>query len=148
MSSRLFDSLGTTEPLAEVFSDESVLAAMLRFEVALARAEAGVGVIPEAAARCDRTSGRVRDLRRGSHRSGGACVRHHRHSVRGDADRARVAASAPDAAAFVHRGATSQDVTDTALVLCLVRAGRDPRAPITSGCRTDFGASPTPTPTR
>jgi len=47
---RLIDSLATTEPLAELFSDDSVLTAMLQFEVALAHAEARLGVIPQTAA--------------------------------------------------------------------------------------------------
>ena len=46
----LIESLATTPELAEVFSDESVLRAMLLFETALAHAEAEVGVIPESAA--------------------------------------------------------------------------------------------------
>ena len=50
MPARLIESLATTEALAEVFSDESVLRAMLRFEVALARAEAKLGIVPQAAA--------------------------------------------------------------------------------------------------
>ena len=50
MSVRLIDSLATTPPLAELFSDESVLQAMLDFEVALARAEARTGIVPAAAA--------------------------------------------------------------------------------------------------
>ena len=40
MAARLIDSLGTTESLSALFSDESLLQAMLDFEVALARAEA------------------------------------------------------------------------------------------------------------
>ena len=44
--SRLLDSLGTTDALADVFCDRSLLAAMLQFEVALARAGARAGVIP------------------------------------------------------------------------------------------------------
>ena len=50
MSMRLIDSLATTPALAELFSDESVLSAMLDFESALARAEARTGVIPKNAA--------------------------------------------------------------------------------------------------
>ena len=50
MKVRLIDSLATTPPLAELFSDESVLQAMLDFEAALARAEARSGTIPVAAA--------------------------------------------------------------------------------------------------
>ncbi len=50
MAIRLIESLAASEPLAEVFSDPSVLAAMLEFEVALARAEARLKIIPRAAA--------------------------------------------------------------------------------------------------
>ena len=50
MPVRLIESLATTEELAEIFSDQSVLQAMLDFEVALARAEAGLGIIPSGAA--------------------------------------------------------------------------------------------------
>src|SRR5258708_39861577 len=49
MSAPLIEALPTTGPLAELFSDGSVLQAMLDFEVALARAEARVGVIPQSA---------------------------------------------------------------------------------------------------
>ena len=38
MAGRLIESLATTEALAELFSDRSVLQAMLDFEVGLARA--------------------------------------------------------------------------------------------------------------
>jgi adenylosuccinate lyase len=47
---RLVESLAATEPLSLVFSDPSVLQAMLDFEAALARAEARCGIIPGAAA--------------------------------------------------------------------------------------------------
>ncbi|MBI1792036.1 MAG: 3-carboxy-cis,cis-muconate cycloisomerase, partial [Acidobacteria bacterium] len=50
MSVRLIESLATTEALAEVFSDESTLRAMLDFEIALARVEARLGLIPPSAA--------------------------------------------------------------------------------------------------
>jgi len=40
MPGRLIGSLATTGPLADVFSDQSILQAMLEFEVALARAQA------------------------------------------------------------------------------------------------------------
>ncbi len=46
MFTRLMESLAATEALSQVFSDASVLQAMLDFEVALARAEARCGVIP------------------------------------------------------------------------------------------------------
>src|SRR5262249_61600940 len=50
MFTRLVESLASTEPLSRIFSDGSVLQAMLDFEAALARAEARCGVIPDAAA--------------------------------------------------------------------------------------------------
>ena len=43
MSVKLIDSLSPTEPLAEIFSDASVLRAMLDFEIALARVEGRPG---------------------------------------------------------------------------------------------------------
>ena len=50
MPARLIESLATTAPLEDVFSDQSVLQAMLDFEAALARTEAKLGVIPRSAA--------------------------------------------------------------------------------------------------
>ena len=46
---RLIEGLATTPKMAALFSDESVLAAMLAFEAGLARAEAGLGIIPATA---------------------------------------------------------------------------------------------------
>ena len=46
MSGRLIESLATTPALAALFSDESVLGAMLEFEIALARALERTGLIP------------------------------------------------------------------------------------------------------
>ena len=46
----LFDSLGTTEALAAIFSDDALLAAMGRFEAALVRAQAKAGIVPPNAA--------------------------------------------------------------------------------------------------
>jgi adenylosuccinate lyase len=50
LPARLIESLATSEALAEVFSDSSVLPARLDFEVEPARAEARVGVVPKVAA--------------------------------------------------------------------------------------------------
>ena len=120
MSLRLLESLATTEALADVFSDAAVLASMLRFEVALARAEARVGIIPTPAA--DVIAGVTPDvfdpaaIARGARASGTITIPFV------EALTAKVRAADPAAATFVHWGATSQDVSDTALVLCLVRA--------------------------
>ena len=50
MSAHLVDGLGTTDALAEIFSDASVLQAMLDVESALARVQARLGLIPDKAA--------------------------------------------------------------------------------------------------
>jgi 3-carboxy-cis,cis-muconate cycloisomerase len=121
MPARLIDSLATTDALAELFSDQSVLQAMLDFEVALARAEASVGVIPKSAADGIAVAGKadgfdVAGLVRDTLRSGTPGI----PFVKAFTERVR--AKNPDAAGFVHWGATSQDVADTALILLLRRA--------------------------
>jgi 3-carboxy-cis,cis-muconate cycloisomerase len=121
MPARLIDSLLTTDALAELFSDRSVLQAMLDFEVALARAEASVGVIPKSAADGIAASGNADGFDIAS------LVRDTLHSATPGVPLAKdltekVRAKYPEAAGFVHWGATSQDVADTALVLLLKRA--------------------------
>jgi len=114
------DSLAATEALSKVFSDEVVLECMLDFEAALARAEARVGVIPEDAAAAI-TEAAVPDgfdtaeLIGQSYRAGTPAI----PMVRALTEKVR--ARNPAAAGFVHWGATSQDVVDTALVLLLAR---------------------------
>src|SRR5262245_56797339 len=120
MTERLIDSLASTESLTGVFSDASLLAEMLEFEVALARVEARRGLIPAAAADAiaaaavpdafDATAIATR-----ARASGTIAI------PLVDALRARVRAADAAAATFVHWGATSQDLTDSAFVRCLVR---------------------------
>ncbi|MGH9497683.1 MAG: 3-carboxy-cis,cis-muconate cycloisomerase [Terriglobales bacterium] len=121
MPARLIDGLATTEALAELFSDRSILQAMLDFEVALARAEASAGVIPKAAASGIAAAGKADgfDVANLVHDA----LRHGTPGVPlAKALTERVRAKDPEAAGFVHWGATSQDVADTALVLLLKRA--------------------------
>jgi len=118
MLTRLIESLAATEALSEVFSDGVVLRCMLDFEAALARAEARVGVIPAAAAAAISAAAvpdgfEVADLVRQSLRAGTPAIPLVRMLTE------RVRAQDVVAAGFVHWGATSQDVTDTALVLLL-----------------------------
>ncbi|MGC2170600.1 MAG: 3-carboxy-cis,cis-muconate cycloisomerase [Candidatus Sulfotelmatobacter sp.] len=118
---RLIESLASTEPLAELFSDHSVLQALLDVEVALARAEARVGVVPHAAAETIAAAAKAEafDVAALSHdmlRAGTAGV------PLAKALTERVRAKDADAARYVHWGATSQDAADTALVLLLRRA--------------------------
>jgi len=118
---RLIDSLATTPAMAEVFSDASLLQAMLDFEAALARAEARIGVIPESAAQAITQAARsdgfdAAGLAAESLRAGTLSI----PLVK--ALTARVRAVDEKSARFVHWGATSQDVADTAIVLLLRRA--------------------------
>jgi 3-carboxy-cis,cis-muconate cycloisomerase len=121
MSAKLIDSLSTTEPLAEIFSDRSVLQAMLDFEVALARVQARLGIIPSAARDVIATAAHSdafdpAQLSRDTLRAGTPGI------PLAKALTERVRATNADAAKFVHWGATSQDVADTALVLLLKQA--------------------------
>ena len=121
MSSSLIDSLATTDALAEIFSDASVLGAMLEFEAALARAAASCGLSPATAA------GTITAVARGGGFDVTAIVRDGRTDATPaiplvKALRERVRETDAGSAGHVHLGATSQDVTDTALVLLLRRA--------------------------
>jgi 3-carboxy-cis,cis-muconate cycloisomerase len=112
-SEGLFGPLLSTPALLEAVGDEAWVAAMLAFEGALARAEASLGLVPaDAAEEISRVCA-----------AGGidpAAV------GRGVAEAANpaipllreITARLPqDAAAHLHRGATSQDVVDTAAML-------------------------------
>jgi 3-carboxy-cis,cis-muconate cycloisomerase len=121
MTLRLVESLVSTEPLAAEFSDNAILAALLKFEVALARVEAGLGVIPNAAADAIAGAAVLNDfdaptIARAARESGTIVI------AFVETLRKRVARSNASAATYVHWGATSQDASDTALVLCLKHA--------------------------
>lgn len=111
----LGDLLGDAD-VSAFFSADAERSAMLRFEVALAVAEAQAGVIPAEAAAAIASALSTFEpdteaLRRGTARDGVVVpelVRQIRGAVGGDA------------AAYVHYGATSQDVVDTALALRLM----------------------------
>jgi 3-carboxy-cis,cis-muconate cycloisomerase len=121
MPTRLIESLATTDAFADLFSDRSVLQAMLDFEVALARAEARVGIVPQAAADAIAAAAKseafdAAKLAKDALLAGALAI----PFVKALTERVR--ASNPAAAGFVHWGATSQDVSDTALVLLLKHA--------------------------
>jgi 3-carboxy-cis,cis-muconate cycloisomerase len=121
MTDRLIDALTTTQALTDVFDDASVLQTLLDVEAALARAEAAVGVIPAGAAAAIARAAVAADFDTGSlardARTAGTLA-----IPLVAALTARVAAREPDAARFVHWGATSQDVIDTAMSLLVGRA--------------------------
>jgi len=106
------------DTFAQAFSAEAFVRAMLDFECALAEAEGDAGVIPQEAARviasaCADLSLSPETLAREAKRSGSLAV----PLVKALTE--RVASADARAAAFVHYGSTSQDVLDTALILCL-----------------------------
>ncbi len=120
MSNLLAGSLATTAEMAAVFSDVSVLRAMLDFEGALARAEARARVIPASAAGSITEAATTADfdvdeLARQTLRAGTLAIPVVKMLI------ARVRERDPASASYVHWGATSQDVTDTALILLLRR---------------------------
>ena len=101
--------------------DAATLKHMLDFEAALARAEADAGVIPTKvagpiAAACKVASFDLAALAEAATRSGNLAI----PLVK--ALTAQVAESDAEAARYVHWGATSQDVIDTALMLTLRKA--------------------------
>jgi 3-carboxy-cis,cis-muconate cycloisomerase len=115
MPSRLIDSFASTAALTNVFSDGAVLGAMLRFESSLARAQARLGMIPPSAA------GAIAKIDGLESDSLAEDARHSATLVIPfvKALTERVGRIDSTAAKFVHWGATSQDVLDTALVLLL-----------------------------
>ncbi|HVL56595.1 MAG TPA: lyase family protein, partial [Burkholderiaceae bacterium] len=114
-------------PLAQAFGDPALLAGMLRFEAALAYAQADAGIVPRAAAAtiervCDTLAAPaaldVAQLAADARRAGTLAI----PLVK--ALTAAVAAQDPAAARHVHIGATSQDLLDTALALAQRDAAR------------------------
>jgi 3-carboxy-cis,cis-muconate cycloisomerase len=121
MAVRLIECLSTTGPLADLFSDESILQSLLQFEVALARVEARLGLIPRSAAMAIAAAAHSARLdaaaiANAAQQSGTVAIPFLR------AFKKIVHANNPEAAGFVHWGATSQDLCDTALVLLLQKA--------------------------
>jgi 3-carboxy-cis,cis-muconate cycloisomerase len=118
---RVFDPLFTTDAMREAFADQARLQAMLDFAAALARAETRVGIVPPFAtaaieANCRAELFDAEALAREAAAAGNLAIPLLKQLT------ARVAASDPRAAGFVHWGATSQDMIDTGLVLQLRRA--------------------------
>jgi 3-carboxy-cis,cis-muconate cycloisomerase len=117
-AARIFGPLLGDAEVAEILGDEARARAMVSVEIALAKVEGRLGVIDAAAAAAIEASlagfaPDLGDLTRGTAVAGvpvPALVAQLRWRVGGDA------------AAFVHWGATSQDILDTALVLQLREA--------------------------
>ena len=120
-SNQLFDAYFSAESMAEVFCDQGRLQGMLDFEAALARAEAQVGLIPQAAVApiaqaCLASLYDVDALGVAIASAGNSAIPLVKALGKW------VAGEDPSAERYVHLGATSQDVMDTGLVLQLRRA--------------------------
>ncbi|WP_448106633.1 3-carboxy-cis,cis-muconate cycloisomerase [Pseudomonas azerbaijanoccidentalis] len=118
---QLFDAYFTARDMRDVFCDQGRVQAMLDFEAALARAEAGVGLIPQTAvapimAACQAGHYDFAALGEAIATAGNSAIPLVKALGK------QIAAKDAEAERYVHLGATSQDVMDSGLVLQLRRA--------------------------
>lgn len=117
--SHLYAGLFYQADMTEIFSDQALLGYMIQAEVALAKAQAQVGVIPQTAAN---SIARVADeqgvnalnldsLATATGLAGNVAIPFVKQFT------AMVKAADEEAARYVHWGATSQDIIDTACIL-------------------------------
>ena len=114
----LYDNLFRSAECEQLYSDSACLHGLLQFELALARAEAAVGVIPATAAdaiaaKCRADLFDLPQLSKHTALAGNFAIPVVMQLT------ALVATVDKDAAGFVHWGATSQDAIDTGAVLQL-----------------------------
>ncbi len=114
----LLASIFASAPVGEIFSDRAVVQAMLDFEAALAAAEAEAGVIPATCvapirSACDASLYDLGEIGHAAALAGNVAI---------PLVKALTAKVNEKARGHVHWGATSQDVIDTAFVLCAGRA--------------------------
>jgi 3-carboxy-cis,cis-muconate cycloisomerase len=114
--SSLLAPLYSSDEMRAVLDDRARVQRMLDFEAALARAEAAVGIVPAGhavmiAEACQARHYDLRTLAEGTIAAGNLAV------PLVDALTAEVSKRSKKAAGFVHWGATSQDIIDTAMVL-------------------------------
>jgi 3-carboxy-cis,cis-muconate cycloisomerase len=111
------------ERCAAALADDSWLAAMARFEAALAKASAECGIVPPAHAQviaqvCANATFDARALAASARQAGTLAI----PFVKALTEKVRAVSA--EAARYVHYGATSQDVIDTAVTLCHRTAGK------------------------
>jgi 3-carboxy-cis,cis-muconate cycloisomerase len=118
VDSRIYRDMFSTADMREIFSDRALVQAWLDAEVALARAEAAIGVIPHWAAE---------EIARRAHADGIDLEALKRHTeIVGypilPLVRMLAAQCAGGAGEYIHWGATTQDIMDTGTVLQVRRA--------------------------
>lgn len=116
--SQIFGGLYGTDEVRELFSDRAHLQFMLDVEAALARAESKIGLMPAPVADAIGRAARIENLRldyvaESTRRVGYPVVALVKELGRIAGD---------ESARYIHLGATTQDIMDTALVLQLRRA--------------------------
>jgi hypothetical protein len=116
----IFADLFGTKAMRELFSDRQRLQSMLDVEAALARSQARLGIIPGAAAQAITAAATVDRLTLAEIAASTVVVGYPVVAL----VKALGAAAGTEAARYVHWGATTQDIVDTALVL-QIRAGLD-----------------------
>jgi 3-carboxy-cis,cis-muconate cycloisomerase len=114
----LYENLFYSKAVNELFADEAFVGYMLRLEAALANAQAKCGLIPASAAASIKKCCEVKNidldlLKEQIALSGNAAIPLIKQLTK------IVDKESPDAARYVHFGATSQDVIDTATILQL-----------------------------
>jgi 3-carboxy-cis,cis-muconate cycloisomerase len=118
IDSRIFSDLYGTPKMRAVFDDAHLVQCWLDVEAALARAQAGLGIIPEAAAEKISRQASVDAIDFDALREGAELVGYPILPL----VRQLAALCEADAGRYVHWGATTQDIMDTANVLQLREA--------------------------
>ena len=121
---RLLDGFFRSPSVEPLFSDTATVQAILDFEAALARAQAQAGIIPASTqaaivAQCRAELFDLEALAQAMPSAGNLAIPLLKQL------NALVGKSSPEAARYIHFGATSQDALDTALVLQLRAATRE-----------------------
>jgi len=114
----MFDALFTDPDVDQIFTDEAIIGAMLRFEGALVQAQADLNLIPSQPADliahvCLNAQIDVEKIVASARDAGNPAIPLVRELTE------LVSSADPEAAKFVHTGATSQDVIDSAVMLQL-----------------------------
>lgn len=118
LSSEIFGGVFADPAVAELLSDRGYVGRLLEVEVALARAQADLGLIPGDAAQAIEQAAATLEVDMAGLAAG---VRRDGVPVVALIEQLR-GVLGPEAAPFVHRGATTQDIIDTAVVLAARRA--------------------------
>lgn len=139
IQSGLLAPIFASDAMQRNFSDQALMQSMLDFEAALARAQARTGIIPQDAAssiseKCNVSLYDINAIGRESRGGGNPAI---------PLVKALTALVAGDASGWVHWGATSQDVIDSALMMMARRGLKLILADVTAAIRAGIALSET-----